>query len=1412
MDASSFAADREQRFNEAVAAYLEAVESGKPADREALLLAHADLASDLRAFFAEQDEFGAWAAPVREVIREVGGTPSTLDGAVVTVVEESRGEPAEAVRSFGDYEILAELGRGGMGVVYRARQKSLNRPVALKVIRAAALASPEDRRRFRNEAEIVALLDHPNIVPVHEVGEHDGRLYFSMKLIEGASLAEQLDRFRDDQPAAARLLVAVARAVHHAHQRGVLHRDLKPSNILLDWRAGGVSPLSPPVPHVTDFGLARRLGADSSLTESGALVGTPRYMAPEQAGGGKGLVTTATDVHGLGAVLYALLTGGPPFRAEGVQETLEQVRTCEPRPPSALRRGGDRELETVCLKCLEKEPERRYGSAEELARDLERWLNHEPVRARRTRWWQRLGKWGRRRPAAAALTAVLLVAAVAGGAGGLWWVQRRAEAKADAEAAIREAMQYCLEERWPEGQSAVRRAQAALTTAGADRTLRQQAAELARDLDMAGRLEEARLAATALKADHFDAEAADRAYAEAFRWYGLDPDQADPQEAAQWIQRRPIARQLVAALAHWSEMRCSTGGADWQRLLALAAAADPDDLGRRLRLVGDRHDRAAAEELAAATPPEQLSPALALLVGRALGTAVSPERKAAYLRQAQSLHPDDFWINNELALALEQSRPPRLAEAIHFYTAAVALRPQSPGARLNLGVALADNKQWDEAIAEYRAALRLKEAYADAHNNLGNALTEKGRLDEAILEYRQALDIDDKHANAHKNLGSALAETGRLDEAIAEHRKAVGLRSADPAAHYDLANTLRLKGELAPAIAEYKLAIGLKPDYAEAHNNLGGALLDRGRVAEAIRECRRAVELEPENAQAHNNLAYAFQQQGDLDKAIAGYKEAIRLRRDYAVAHNNLGGALRAKHRLDGAIAEFREAIRFKRDYAEAYRNLGCALHDRGRLDDAITAYGKALRLKDDADTHKALGDALANKHRLDDGIAEYGKAIALRKDNSIFHYNLANLLYDARRFEQAVAQYREAIDLKPDYAEAYNNLGDALMALRRPQEAITAYRHACEVKRDFPEAHNNLGNALLALGLRAAAIAEYRKALQFRPGFAVAHFNLGNALKDEGRLDLAVAEYRRAVRFKEDYLGAYFNLGMVLLNLGRFREAAEQFRLASELAARTQDRPELPAQWLRMAEQWAALDARLPVLLKRDAQPKDAGERLALAQLCQRHKKLYAAAARWYKEAFTAEPGLAGDLKRQHRYNAARAAALAGCGQGEDRPRPDEPQRRAWRKQALEWLRADLAAYAKAVEGGPAQARAAVGERLVHWRQDADLAGVRDAVSLDKLPEPERDGWRRLWKAVERLLARAQATQKKGERADGKGSPAPRPPRVPAPGPVLLEAPLVVDGFSRARHDFGPEGERNTRTLASRPVSGRERAAAAGS
>jgi hypothetical protein len=391
-----------QHLDEVVTAYLKALEAGAGPDRQTWLARYPELAAELAAFFAAQDQVEHLAAPLR---------PENAVQEAATLAPSAsarRGSPDPAdpplgkVRYFGDYELLEEIARGGMGVVYRARQVSLQRTVALKMILAGQFASEEDVQRFHREAEAAANLDHPQIVPIYEVGEHDGQHYFSMKLIEGGSLANE----RLPLPArkAAELLATVARAVHHAHQRGILHRDLKPANILLD--ALGQ-------PYVTDFGLAKRVAGDLHHTRTGGIIGTPSYMPPEQARSEK-VLTTAVDVYSLGAILYELLTGRPPFRAETPLDTILQVLEREPERPRQLNPRIDMDLETICLKCLEKEPAKRYGSAEALAEDLDRWREGQPIQARTSGVLERAVKWARRQPAIAGLWGVILALSLAG--------------------------------------------------------------------------------------------------------------------------------------------------------------------------------------------------------------------------------------------------------------------------------------------------------------------------------------------------------------------------------------------------------------------------------------------------------------------------------------------------------------------------------------------------------------------------------------------------------------------------------------------------------------------------------------------------------------------------------------------------------------------------------------------------------------------------------------------------------------------------------------------------------------------------------------------------------------------------------------------------------------------------------------
>src|SRR5437867_4116691 len=336
-----------------------------------------------------------------------GGSAENVEANAAVAASHSKkaARAAEMLGELGDYELLEQVGRGGQGVVFRARQKSLNRTVALKVISLGQWASEAHLKRFRREAEAAASLDHPGIVPIYEVGEREGSCYFSMKFVEGGQLDEIVRRTPMSIRQAAELIAKVARTVHYAHQHGILHRDIKPGNILLDGKGE---------PHLTDFGLARLVETESTMTRTLDVLGTPSYMAPEQAMGNNAAVSSVTDIYGLGAVLYQLLTGQPPFAGGATYETIKLLLDTEPRQPRLLNPKINRDLSTICLKCLEKDPKRRYSSALALTDDLERWLKHEPIAARRTGLITRSGKWVRRNPTSALLAAsvVALVAVV----------------------------------------------------------------------------------------------------------------------------------------------------------------------------------------------------------------------------------------------------------------------------------------------------------------------------------------------------------------------------------------------------------------------------------------------------------------------------------------------------------------------------------------------------------------------------------------------------------------------------------------------------------------------------------------------------------------------------------------------------------------------------------------------------------------------------------------------------------------------------------------------------------------------------------------------------------------------------------------------------------------------------------------
>jgi serine/threonine-protein kinase len=1174
---------------------------------------------------------------------------SSLGDLRPVLLKEAEGESDHVVKPKSDamplpdqtgdrYRLDGEIARGGMGAVLRGRDVDLGRDLAVKVLLEKYANRPEVARRFIEEAQIGGQLQHPGVVPVYDVGHFGDRPFFTMKLVKGQTLAAILAERADataDRPRLLGIALQVAQTLAYAHAKGVIHRDLKPANVMvgafgevqvMDWglakvlAEGGVadeeraSRAHQEPEDVTTIRTARSTGSAGSFgteTEAGSLLGTPAYMPPEQANGDIANLDRRCDVFGLGALLCEVLTGKPPYVGRSGEEVRRKAANGDLADATARLDacGADAELVGLTKTCLSPEATDRPKDAQVVADGLTAYLNGVQERLRQAELAQaeakaKASEEAKRRRLALALAGTVLLALTLGGGGWLWVKNerdtRQAQLARDVNDALNQATTlHAQASSAPTGGASLfaqareeaQRAQALVESGPTDATLKDEVARLRAKLDeeekdrrLVAALEEARLVQSE-SSDDRRFYARDRAvprFREAFRDYGLPAGQVEAAAAAERIRQRPAAvrQAIVTALDEWEELASKpdrpVDEPHRQWLLAVLAAAEPeDDWGQRLRTARAEKDpakrQAALEKLAvsadiAKVPP----PALA-----SLARGLDPAPRAKLLRRAQARYPADFWVNHDLGQALYNLRPPELDESVRFMTAAVALRPGSPGVYNNLAVSLYARGQLDEALACYRQAIALDPKYARAHTNLGNVLYGKGQVDEAIACYKKAIELDPKYAHAHLCLANALWTKGRVDEAIACYRK----------------------------------AIELDPKYAEAHCNLGNALRGKGRVDEAIACYQKALALDPKLPNAQLGLGNVL----------------CDVRQDY-----------------DGAIACFRKALALDPKYAHAHANLGNALRGKGQVDEAIACYQKALALD-------------------------------------------------------------------PKHAAAHTSLGVALSMKGRVDEAI-----AC-----------------------------YKKALELDPKHAAAHYSLGNALRGKGQVGEAIACYRKALALDPKYAEAHCNLGTILASQGRFAESLAAFRRGHELGTQQPGWRYPSAEWVREAEATAAAEAKLPAFLKGEFHPADNKDRLALLRVCPA-KKLYFTQSGLAAAAFAADPKLAEDLKVQHRYNAACAAALAAAGQGEDAARLDDAERAKLRGQALAWLKADLTAWTKLLDAGSPQERLSVVRTMRHWQQDTDLAGLRDAAALAKLPADERSAFEKLWADVAALLKKAEIPARK--------------------------------------------------------------------
>jgi serine/threonine-protein kinase len=849
--------------------------------------------------------------------------------------------PTFPTQGRGRYTLMRLHAQGAIGQVWLAHDPDLGRDVALKELRTERQGHPQARARFLEEACITGQLQHPGIVPVHELARsQDGQPFYTMRMVGGRTLAEAIKEYhqkrqtRQAGPLELRALlgdfVAVCNAVAYAHSRGVLHRDLKPSNVVLgdfgevvvlDW---GLAKLlseqrgvSPPVAEA-DTWVSVSLDGSHDETVQGQVLGTPAYMAPEQAEGWLDQLGPATDVYGLGAILYEVLTGQPPFSGGPMHEVLRRVAREEPPRPRQHVPETPAALEAVCLKALARKPAQRYATARELATEVEQWLADEPVRAWREPWRLRVGRWVRRHQSlVAALAASLFVVVLLGGAGIAWLGREQERQRALAETALQRVATLQGERNWSEARFTLDQAEARLG-GGGSAELRRRMRQVRDDLELVARLDSVRLQRGNVVASQFDHAGADTRFAAVFTEAGLGAVGDDEETVARRVADSAVREALVAALDDWANSTQDRARRAW--VLGVARRADPHPWRDRLRDPAVWENRAALARLAGQVPAEALTANLATAVGNQLRQA--PEG-LPLLRSAQERWPGDFWLNHCLGGVLATQGKAQQAEG--FFRAALAVRPDNAIVHANLGVVLGMQSRPAEAEKQYRRALDIEPGYTNLYTNLGRVLGAQGKWAQAEKMFRLAVQVAPRDGIAHYNLALALYRQDRWTEAENECLQAIALRSKQAGFHQLLALALAKQGRHAEAEKHHREVVALEPRNAGAHNLLGCALGEQGKLGEAEKCFRQAIALNPRHAWAHTNLGEALQLRGQWAEAEKYHRRALALDPRNDSAHANLGFVLQSQGKWAEAAASYQKALEVQPNNALARARLPLA-------------------------------------------------------------------------------------------------------------------------------------------------------------------------------------------------------------------------------------------------------------------------------------------------------------------------------------------------------------------------------------------------------------------------------------------------------------------------------------------------------
>jgi serine/threonine protein kinase/Tfp pilus assembly protein PilF len=969
-----------------------------------------------------------------------------------------------------DYEILGELGRGGMGIVYKARHRRLNRLVALKMIRGA-YADEIQLARFKIEAEALATLRHPNILQIYDIGEFNGSPYVALELLEGGSLADRLRGTLLPPRQAAEWMVPLVLAMDAAHRAGIVHRDLKSANILFS---------SDNVPRITDFGLAKRLEMDEGQTHTGQVMGTPSYMAPEQARGDTKSAGPPADIYSLGAILYEMLTGRTPFKGISAMDTVKQVVENEPVAPSRVQFHVPRDLETICLKCLQKEPRKRYSTAKELADDLNRYLFGEPVRARRTPLFERGIKWAKRHQTAATLLGLGILGSMSLLGYGVWYWNHQRDLQLIVLRHVAQVQKATNDDLFLAQEDISRNDldHGLLVLTSRKKLLEvepQKSQELTTLYDRTqlklAEVERALEAARARQAEQRANDAVqnrfrlflDRRKEALFRdtqFTGLmlptnvDLTRRSAEEALGVFADRDheddwTLGDLPAALS--SEQQTEVGEGCYELLLVLAEAVATQDAGqvdRALRIL-ERADRLRPDH----------SRAYHLRKASCLARRKDPAGEARELAEAQRVRPKtafDHFLSGQ-----QEYKRHRLPEAIQDFEIALRQKPDHFWAQCLLAICYSQTSRFEAAKSCLNACLQTDPDFAWLYLLRGFASGQLGARQLSLV----------KGSPEREGALKASAEF-EFDEAEADFQSALERlhRSPDDELHYALLVNRGLirfqRGQIDQAAADYQQAIRLKKDPFRAHAELAHLDQTQDKPAEAIEQFSRAIALKPDWAPLYRGRAEVLQARGDVTPAdraaaLSDLKMAILHEQPdnpiLAQDHTNRGRLLYRDERLADALEESKLALRVLPDYVDAHVLQVQVLLKLRRYDEVIRSCDVALANgRKSSLLYELRGLAHAAHHNYPGAIRDFGKALEIRPDDGrlLARRGWTYLVFDSPRL--ALADFEAAIQLDPADSDAYNGRGTAHARLGDHIAAVADAREALRLGRTSPRVTYN--------------------------------------------------------------------------------------------------------------------------------------------------------------------------------------------------------------------------------------------------------------------------------------------------------------------------------------------------------------------